>query len=426
MSRSFVRVPWLGGIALAGAAFAQLAEPHSEGRALEPGHSGVAFTCETEVLLRVKVDMADWLRQLRVKGSLIKVQVLPETGTLLYTLSTPESDTSTLDLRQRKDFGITDDEVSLPAAHGKIVKRRTVSQKEILLSMMQHGRLTEFSGPACTVRALKEQVGVRQNIAAWAQKLNWGWPDGGPAVWHARYWQNGVPLEKVALHDALQDMFFEPARYQIGCYTGAKVVYAHAILDYYRRVLRDPAKADMVAQRLMADKDPLVSLEPGQMWSFEADFDPTDQNRPGKLLRMVRGVAPKNFVAGDWSYLLNTDPATSQKTGYEGSNAIYLGRGYFGDYYNDNQHRFTLRQKLDEVYQWRNHVFSRTRDAARIERLPARHYEVLGRAPAQGGLLLDLRVSPYLFGYESLPAYPVPVDAARPDEAPRAADETRR
>ena len=119
---------------------------------------------------------------------------------------------------------------------------------------------------------------------------------------------------------------------------------------------------------------------------------------------LFRSVAARHFVPGDWVFFRNTDPVSSRKTGYEGSNAIYLGRNRFDDYYNDNAHAYSYREKLDEVFQWRNGVFSRSRDADRIQPLAERDFEQLGATPADGGFVTDLRVYPYFFGTEELPA----------------------
>jgi len=151
----------------------------------------------------------------------------------------------------------------------------------------------------------------------------------------------------------------------------------------------------LIEARLTSDQDPLVDVELGEMWSFETDFDRSKFVRPGKILQIQYGVAPKNFVPGDWVYLLNNDALSSQKTGYEGSNAIYLGRNKFVDYYNDNGHSYTYRQKLDEVYQWRNGVFSRSRDSAKIQSISGARFKQLGKPPAEGGLVQDFRVFPY-------------------------------
>lgn len=100
------------------------------------------------------------------------------------------------------------------------------------------------------------------------------------------------------------------------------------------------------------------------------------KDRHGKTLRITHDVAAKNFVPGDWPHFLNTDPATYNKTGYEGSNPIYLGR---------------------------NRVFNARRDKDRVARLAQEDYERLGRSLDEGGLLLPLRTPPYLFGFEELP-----------------------
>ncbi|OHC69394.1 MAG: hypothetical protein A2045_11205 [Rhodocyclales bacterium GWA2_65_20] len=273
----------------------------------------------------------------------------------------------------------------------------TVSRKEIVLALLQHGRLTEFKDDACSLEALADYVGVRQNIVAWSEKLNWVWPDGGPAQWNAKYWTHGTPKPGIALHAAVMDAFLHQDKYAIGCYTATKLVVVQGVLDYYRRVKRDPVRARRVEQALLVDGEPLVGVEPGNMWSFETDPDPQDTERPGKLLNLRANVAPENFVPGDWTYLLNTDAASWQKTGYEGSNAIYMGRNRFDDYYNDHDHSYTYAQKLDEVYQWRHGVFSRSRDANKIQPLTPEGLALLGGTPADGGIQLDIRAGPRVF-----------------------------
>ncbi len=66
----------------------------------------------------------------------------------------------------------------------------------------------------------------------------------------------------------------------------------------------------------MNDGEPLVDIDPGVMWYFEKDFDPAEKDRPLKILSIQRGVASNNYVPGDWSYFLNTDPITYEKAGY--------------------------------------------------------------------------------------------------------------
>ena len=383
--------------------------PVSSAHPAIPG--GVMFSCAPERIARLKRDMAAYLRELGVSRRLV-VETEPADGTLVYALATPEADTDTLSLKDRTGYRIKDEFVRLPAKGGKTRAVRTVSRKEILLALLQHGRLTTFGGAACTLDALREHVGVRQNVAAWMGRLSWVWPDGGPARWNPLVWRNGTPLASVGLDHALRDPFLNQKRYGIGCYTASKLSYAHAVLDYYARVRKDPAKAALVRARLLHDHEPLVGVEPAAMWDFEQDFDPAGRDIPGKILRIKRGIPSRNFVPGDWAYLRNTDPATSEKTGYEGSNAVYLGGGKFDDYYNDHNHSYTYLEKLDEVYQWRNGVFSRRRDGHKAKPLTDEDFVRLIRTPAEGGLLLDYRVAPYFFGYEELPELPAPEPSA--------------
>jgi hypothetical protein len=364
---------------------------------------GIRFSCDRDRIKRIEVDMKSYLASLGISPRLIEKKTDQTNGTLVFTLNTPKDDFDTLRLKDRPEFAIRDQIIRLPAKNGKTRKVATVSKKEIVLALLQHGRLTEFGGGNCSLRALKEQVGIRQNIVAWAENLNWVWPDGDAAEWNRKYWRAGTPLPGVPLPAAFGDAFENQDRYSFGCYTATKLVMAQGVLDYFYRVAKDPSLLKVVEARLAADHDPLVNVEPGKTWSFEKDFDPAERKRPGKILQVQYGVAPKNFVPGDWVYIVNNDSVSSRKTGYEGSNAIYLGRGRFDDYFNDNGHYYTYRQKLDEVYQWRNGVFSRSRDGAKIQPLSEERVEELGKPPAEGGLVMDFRVFPYVFAGGDVP-----------------------
>ena len=369
---------------------------------------GIRFSCEPGQFEAIEPDMEAYIASLKIAPDLVVKKADRENGVAVYTLNTSGEDTSTLDLKDRPELQILDDMVSLPSKRGKKKRIQTVSKKEILLALLQRGRLTEFKGKACNIEALKEHVDIRQNIVAWAENLNWIWPDGEAAEWNRKYWISGTPRPGVLLHDALNDVFINQERYSFGCYTAAKLIVMQGVLDYYRRIKKDRRQLELLVNRLSIDKDPLLNIEPGKMWRFEKDFDPQELNRPGKLLRIRHGIAPRNFIPGDWIYLLNTDPVTYEKTGYEGSNPIYLGRNKFADYFNDHDHSYTYQQKMDEVYQWRNGVFSRSRDAAKIKPLTAEDVERLSRMPAEGGILTSIRVFPYYFGYEELPVLGAP------------------
>ncbi len=371
-------------------------------------NEGIRFSCRPHQLEGIEAGMDAYLAWLGIGADLLVKKIDSAKGFAVYTLNTPGKDGNTLDLKTRPGLQIQDEIVSLPMPHGKNKNIQTVSKKEIVLALLQHGRLTEFKGDACDIEALKDHVGIRQNTVAWSENLQWTWPNGGAAQWNKKYWKDGTPKPGFPLHEAINDIFMHQNRYSIGCYTATKLVVVQGVLDYYHRLKPDPVRQSQLEQRLSLNKEPLVGIEPGRMWHFEQDFDPQELRRPGKLLKIGYGAAPRNFVPGDWVYFLNTDPVSYQKTGYEGSNAIYLGRNKFDDYYNDNHHSYTYEEKLDEVFQWRNSVFSRSRDFAKIQALTAEQMALLGKTPAEGGLLTDMRVTPYFFGHEELPLLAAP------------------
>lgn len=356
----------------------------------------VRFHCPAQ-LAELRQSVSGYLRSLNIQAELVAQSADTASGVLTLALTTPRDDTRTLDFFRRPQFALAMESVRLPTANGKLRAVATVSRKEIVLALLQHGRMTEFHAADCSLEALADHVGIRQNIVAWAEQLAWVWPDGGPAKWNAKFWARGTPKPGVALHAALMDAFLHQDKYAIGCYTATKLVVVQGILDYYRRIKSDPVRTRRVEAALLSDGEPLLGVEPGKMWSFETDFDAREMERPGKLLSLQSSVARDNFVPGDWGYLLNTDAATDNKIGYEGSNAIYMGRNRFDDYYNDHQHGYSYEQKLDEVYQWRNGVFSRSRDAKKLKRLTPEQLAQLGNTPSAGGIQLDIRASPRYF-----------------------------
>ena len=360
-------------------------------------HDGLSFLCNSSRLSQIVLDMESYLNSLGIPASLVVTKIDPLINALTFTLSTPKDDFDTLQLKLRPEYAIRNSIVYLPAENGGMKKVETVSKKEILIALLQHGRLTEFSGKSCDVRALKEQVNIRQNIVAWTENLDWNWPDGRIAKWNVKYWNKGTPLQNVKLYDALNDVFMTHKKYAFGCYTATKIIMVQGIFDYYHRIKRNKLEQQLVEKYLTSDHEPLVDVEPGAMWFFEKDFDSEKLTHPGKILQLKQNVAERNFVPGDWIYILNNDLKSSQKTGYEGSNAIYLGRNRFDDYYNDNNHFYTYEQKLDEVYQWLFGVFSRLRDSAKIKPLSKQDYEQLGKSPSEGGLVFNFRVFPISF-----------------------------
>jgi len=360
---------------------------------------GLRFACPPAQLARIKGELPAYLASLGIDPAWIVQAEDERRGTLVLGLNDAISATDTLAFSRRAELQIRDEAVRRPAARQGATPLRTVSRKEILLSLLQRGRLTEFAGRNCSIEALRDHVGIRQNVVRWAERLNWVWPDGRLSRWNGRYWRDGTPRPGVPLQAAIDDMFRRQDKYSIGCYSAAKVVMIQGVLDYYRRIKRDPAALRFVESRLLADGEPLVDVEPGRMWDFEPGFDPGAAARPGKILSIQYRVAPGNFVPGDWTYLLNTDPVSWQKAGYEGSNAIYLGRNKFVDYFNDHRHAYSLQEKANEVYQWRHGVFNRSRDAEKVVALSDEQMQrLMRRTPEEGGLLMDFRAFPTLFG----------------------------
>jgi hypothetical protein len=364
--------------------------------------AGIEFQCDPSQLNTLETRVGSYLRSLGVASEWFQLFRDDANGQLRYTLNTEESDTDTVHLYEKIQYQLADETLHLPNGRG-YREVQAPSRREIVLALMQHGRLTRYTGLACTVDALMQEVELRQNIAAWAMILEWQWPNGGPARWNRRFWRKGTPHRTVRLHEALNDAFIHQDKYAIGCYTATKMVFSQGILDYFHRVRPDPVKEALVLQRLYSDGDPLVDIEAESMWYFESDYDASTPKLPGKLLKVMMPVAPNNFVPGDWSYLVNNDRKSFKKTGYEGSNMIYLGRNRFDDYYNDNDHYYTYGEKMNEVYNWRNGVFSRSRDYLKIESLTPEAFQKLQKTIEEGGLILASRSVPYLFGYEALP-----------------------
>jgi hypothetical protein len=159
--------------------------------------------------------------------------------------------------------------------------------------------------------------------------------------------------------------------------------------------------ANAIIKRLKSDEDVLVGIEPGAMWSFQKPISPEEQKRLGKLLKIQTRVAPMNFIPGDWIYFMNNDPKSSDMDGYEGSNTIYMGRASFDDFYNDNQHHYLYNEKIQNIYNWRHGVFSRSRHYELIKNLSSEQIDALGLSPEEGGFVLGNRAVPYFFGFEA-------------------------
>jgi hypothetical protein len=359
-------------------------------------NGGLVFECRPDKLTQLNGQLINYQKELGIDASIYKVQ--EGDGRLRVSLKDP-SVYGTLYLRWDPQYSITEERIYLPGKKG-LVEVETVSKKEILLALMHEGRETVFKDAACDIEALKDHVQIRQMIVAWSEHLHWSFPDGGPAQWNQHYWDQGNLKPKASLDEAMRDFFINPDKCSLGCYTATKIVIIQGILDYFRRVKKDDAMADAIIKRLKSDDDVLVGIEPGAMWSYQKPISPEEQKRLGKLLKIQTQVAPMNFIPGDWVYFVNTDKESSEKDGYEGSNSIYMGRASFDDFYNDNEHHYLYNEKIQNIYNWRNGVFSRSRDYQRMQTLSAEQLHQFGLSPDEGGFLLKNRAIPYFFGFE--------------------------
>ena len=364
--------------------------------------SGIQYVCGAQQIKDLRVEIKQYFDQVGISPSTYQIVESADGQTLRYVLNTPDSDTSTIYFKWHPEFDIQSEVVELPGPKGNH-SIDTVSKKEILLALMQHGRLTQLNGKACDIQALKDHVGIRQMIVAWSQKLDWSFPDGDPANWNPEYWHAGDPKKGIPLLTAMTDIFIHPEKYAFGCFAASKIIMIQGALDYFERVKGDTEAAQLIIDRLQVDGEPLLNVEPGRMWYFENGIDEAELKRPGKILDLLTGVAPYNFVPGDWSYFLNTDPVSHQRLGYEGSNTIYLGSGIFDDFFNDNNHHYLYHEKITEVYQWKQGVFNRVRDYDKLAPVSSELLDQLSQSPRNGGFVLRYRAVPYFYKFADLP-----------------------
>lgn len=374
--------------------------------------SGLRFSCSPTQLKKVEKEMTKLFQDLKIPTNLFVKKGNPESGHLLYTLNTPETDTTTFDFHKRPEYKLKDDKILMHYGEGDDRETEVVSKKEILLAFLQHGRLTEFKDDDCSVDILKDQIGIRQNIAAWTENTYWNWPgDNKPDAtdWNYDLWTRaGTPKAGVPVHKAFADVFTNPKKYAPYCYTASKLAVVHGILDYYKNVKKDPQMLAELERRLMLDGDPLVDVDPDldvdnayRVGTPDPVKDAQRITRNGKLVGATFNVAPNNFIPGDWAYFLNTDVRSANIRGYEGSNSIYMGRDKFDDYYYEHEGAYSKKEKLDEIYLWK---WEGIEPKPRITITDAMR-ESMNRTPEQGGVVENFRWIPFNYGGNPLPKF---------------------
>lgn len=358
---------------------------------------GIIFECSAQESKILNKELLAYLKELNISRNLYqikKTQVRSKQNTKLNIHLKPKfSEMSTIAFKDIPEFAIQDDDVLIPALNNKTQTIKTVSKKEIILAMMQVGRETVFTQDQCHLSALKELVGIRQNIATWGQNLDWYFPE-HESEWNPKYWDHGTPLKSQKLGDSLTDLFLNPRLYSIGCYTAAKMVMIQGLYDYYNRINPNEAKLKKIEERLWSDNDPIVNLEPGHAWDFYPKMTEEEKATPGKILTVQKKVPYKHIIPGDWVYMFNVPDIMTVERGYEGSNAIYLGRNQFTDYYNLHGHYYSFEALIDKVYQWRNKVFNRPADNKNIKPLQKEDLYKLAKTPQENGIFIDYRIYP--------------------------------
>lgn len=353
---------------------------------------GITWNCSN------KIKIKESLLNLLGKNQLLDLVELTENSNSINArLKKTYTVDSTLYIRLNPIFNISNENISKRIGN-QFFTKNVVSKKEILVALLHPGRLTEFNGPqACDPNSLEKLLDIRQSIVFWVTGLSWGWPDGQSAEWNTNYWSSGSPnsLDTKFIKDSFDDLYINQEKYKIGCYTATKANIIQGYISSYSKF--EDSEIRNFYSSLLSDNDPFVNIEPNGMWYFEEDFKDLPNNNFGKILQIQPNVSIYNFIPGDWVYIRNTDTNTQNKIGYEGSNSIYLGSGLFSDYYNDHEGGYPYDRKLDEVYQWRNGVFSRTRDQDKIEKISEIQRFKLSLSPNEGGLVEKYRIVPIIF-----------------------------
>ena len=71
---------------------------------------------------------------------------------------------------------------------------------------------------------------------------------------------------------------------------------------------------------------------------------------------LTQPVPMFHYIPGDRVWFRNPDAQSSNVSGYEGSWVIYLGNGFFSNFWSNNQ-PFSLMDKCLEVYHWRDGAY---------------------------------------------------------------------
>lgn len=378
---------------------------------------GIRFECPRDKIRQLDSEMQFYLTQeLGLSRKLYTVTPNGDGTELSFVLATPKTDTNSLNLSKRPEFDLTPEIANYRRYDGKVILKEIVSKAEIAAALMQHGDQYVLSGERCSVDALKEHIAVRQNIAKWGTIAlqRWYFPeewiegkDGKTeliskyAVMNPKTWEESSSkvAPGVSVYEAVADAFVGSFPYEVGCLTAAKLIFVMGILDYYKNVAKDHAHFSALEER--ANRAPLSEID-----SIHEKERPYSLIARGKYLIRRFDIPADRWIPGDWGYLRNTDDASSDRPGYEGSNVSYLGQTYFNNYFGDRpnakhgSHLFYpasgstfLEDHLLEVFHWRFGIMENWKNDPRRKFLTEEEVANLLKDPRAGGLTRDVRDS---------------------------------
>lgn len=340
---------------------------------------GLVFSCSNANQVVNEVDL--FLEEQKVPSELFSKRQLSK-NKYQYIL---KNNISTIEINKKWNLGL--EKVSLPTLDG-FREQEVITKKEIILALMHSGKLNKFSNEFCNVTTFKDAVGIRQNTVAWGMDLDFSWLNGEEFEWRDEFWkgENSQELkDENLLVESIYDVFYRQRKYSIGCLAAARLLMLQGVLDYYKRVSPNEEMLSYIINKVKSGGFKLYEIDP-------------DKNKDkGKLLVIEEKISSKNMIPGDWMYFKNPDKKSRDKFGYEGSNVIYLGNNKFVDFYNSNNHSYSIEEKFHSVYQWRNGVFDKEEDGHLAKPIPLKDSKKFYLTTNKGGLTQDYRISNYLY-----------------------------
>lgn len=356
--------------------------------------SGVVFQGQAADIARVNAQMKQLLTQLGWGASQVNIHQSPQDSWIGFSLNSPDHDTDTFSLVREASLGSAPETISYVDRRGVQKTLALVSQKEILAAMLKPGRLFVFGGAHCSVEKLQEHLAIRQNIVYWGSRTDWVFPEdkiyryNTGQFWETMTGDDWTLKPGIRAGQAIADAFTGKFDYQIGCTSACRFIATHGVLDYFHRVQASTATMSRLEQ-MLDPRRPFMELTP------TVDRDGTYRTH-GRLFERQFNVPWNHWVPGDWGWIKNTDPKSSEELGSEGCNIIYAGGGTFVNYYPERPPK-TLDESIRRVYGWQ---FGLEEGELQISPETVRR---LRQDPRDGGMLRDVRDVPKLYGSSPAP-----------------------